>query len=66
MKKENTENLVNQRDSWRRNFDNGSKPSSPLLFDYRMNRDSTHWRVSSHVEELCEYILWLEERAKSS
>lgn len=55
-------NLVKQRGKWLSHFRSGGFPSSQVLQDYRHNRDSESWRVSASVEELCEYILYLEEQ----
>lgn len=54
--------LVQQRDSFRDNFINGGKPTNKLLEDYRKHRNSELWRASRSHEELCEYILYLEEK----
>jgi hypothetical protein len=42
-------------------FLKGGKPHG-LLEDYRENRNSESWRVSRQVEELMEFILFLEKR----
>jgi hypothetical protein len=49
---------MNERDVWRQAFENGSKPD--FLVTYKENRDSELWRSGSIVEELAEYILYLE------
>ena len=55
-------NLVNERNKWRDSFKD--KPLSHyILNDYRKNRDSEFWRVSKAFEQLCEYILYLENRS---
>ena len=51
--------LVEERDKWRKEFES-RKLDNSLLNDYRKNRDSNEWRVSRVVEQLCEYILYLE------
>lgn len=53
-------NLVKTRNKWRNEFKEGKKPFSPVLDDYRKNRDSEYWRVSQTAEVLLEYILYLE------
>ena len=52
-------NLVKSRDSMLNDYLNGEKPYG-VLEDYRRNRLSEEWRTSKAVEELCEYILYLE------
>lgn len=52
--------LTEEREQWRRQFESGQAPNSNVLRDYRANRDSSLWRTSRPVEELCEYILHLE------
>lgn len=55
-------NLVKTRDQWLESFRKGEQPTSRLLQDYRQNRDNEMWRASKEVEELCEYIIYLEEQ----
>lgn len=43
----------------REDYESGLKPYG-VLEDYRRYRNSENWRVSRTVEELCEYILFLE------
>lgn len=57
--------LVSERDSWREEFENGNKPTSLALIEYRKYRNSETWRVSSQVEQLCEYILYLEREVEN-
>lgn len=52
-------NLVKSRDAMLNDYLNGERPYG-VLEDYRRNRFSEDWRVSESVEELCEYILYLE------
>ena len=52
-------NLVKSRDAMLNDYLNGNRPYG-VLEDYRRNRFSEDWRVSESVEELCEYILYLE------
>lgn len=51
--------LVEERNLWKKEFEEGKKPVA-ILEDYRHNRDSNLWRTSRSVEQLCEYILFLE------
>lgn len=53
--------LVQDRNDMLEYFLKGGKPHG-LLEDYRENRNSESWRVSGQVEELMEYILFLEKR----
>ena len=55
--------LVADRDKMMVSYMKGDKPKG-ILEDYRDYRDSEHWRVSRAVEELCEYILYLEFKLK--
>lgn len=54
--------LVLERKKWRKDFEAGLACDAPVLRDYRQHRDSELWRVSSQVEKLCEYILFLEDQ----
>lgn len=54
-------NLVQDRNDMLEHFLKGGKPHG-ILDDYRESRDSEYWRTSRVVEELCEYILYLERR----
>lgn len=56
--------LVDQRNEWRRAFESGKSLESKLLQDYKNNRESNSFRMSRSVEELCEYILYLESKIK--
>jgi len=51
-------NLLHSRERWAEQFTAGVRPK--LVKKYELNRTSEHWRSSSVVEELCEYILFLE------
>jgi len=53
--------LVQDRNDMLEHFLKGVKPHG-LLEGYRENRNSESWRVSRQVEELMEYILFLEKR----
>lgn len=59
-------NLVKERDSWKKNFENGEQPKSLLLVDYRRNRDSELYRTTRPIEEICEYILYLERQGEDN
>ncbi len=52
-------NLIKQREAFFWEFMRGQKPKG-VLEDYRKNRNSEDWRTGLVVEELCEYILYLE------
>lgn len=54
-------NLVKTRNEMLEIFTQGYKPHG-VLEDYRQYRNSEDWRVSESVEELCEYILYLESK----
>jgi len=58
-------NLVKTRDEMLEAFSQGYKPRG-VLEDYREYRYSEGWRVSESVEELCEYILYLESKINES
>lgn len=53
--------LVKSRNRMLCRFVDGYKPKG-LLDEYRTHRNSEHWRVTLVVEELCEYILYLEDK----
>lgn len=52
--------LVEQRLQWLTKYKEGLKPSPSVLEDYRKYRLLESWRTSRVVEELCEYIIYLE------
>jgi hypothetical protein len=52
--------LVEERERWRKEYEAGTKLNSPILNQYRANRNSELWRVSRAVEQLCEYVVYLE------
>lgn len=54
--------IIEERNHWRQQFDEGKEPTTPWLLDYRRNRDSNLWRSSRPLEQLCEYILYLEDK----
>lgn len=53
-------NLVEERNLLKLRFSLGNRPS--FMEHYEENRDSELWRSSLTIEELCEYILFLEEQ----
>ncbi|AHX01091.1 hypothetical protein M316_0026 [Nitrincola phage 1M3-16] len=55
-------NIENTRDKIRRNIEEGYEPK--ILSDYRRIRDTEEQRHGRVVEELLEYILWLERKEK--
>lgn len=56
-------NLVKSRLEFRNKFETGDKPSySDLYKDYKEFRLTEDWRVSRTIEELLEYICFLEEK----
>ena len=57
--------LVASRDKMLERFIQGEKPLTVILVDYRENRNSEEWRMSVSVEELCEYILYLENELEA-
>jgi hypothetical protein len=57
--------LVASRDKMLERFIQGEKPLTVILVDYRKNRNSEEWRISVSVEELCEYILYLESERRA-
>ena len=57
-------NLIEDRNSIRASIEALGYLDYPILNDYKANRNSELWRVSRAVEELCEYILYLEDKTK--
>lgn len=55
-------NVVDERNQWRKSFEEGEWLNDKILEDYRLNRDNDTWRLSRNVERLCEYILYLENK----
>lgn len=55
-------NLVEERNKWRKEFEQGNKPDCQYLNDYRKYRNSEYWRASRYAEQICEYILYLEDQ----
>ena len=55
-------NLQKYRNDLRKEYENGKVCDSIVLKDYRENRNTEEWRTSLIVEELCEYILYLESK----
>lgn len=57
--------VVSARDKWRTEFElNQTMDTHKILNDYRVGRGSNSFRINSNVEQLCEYILYLEDRNK--
>ena len=55
--------VVPARDKWRDEIQlNQTLDNNPMLNAYRKNRNSNGNRWSSGVEQLCEYILYLEDK----
>lgn len=54
-------NLVKTRNDMLGDFLKGERPYG-VLEDYRKYRNSEEWRTGLMVEELCEYILYLESK----
>lgn len=57
--------LVKSRDAWAKKFENGEGLTSPLLERYRKERGSEHWRSTKILEEILEYVLYLERNQRS-
>lgn len=57
-------NLVKQRLAWEARYALGIESDSPALKDYKENRLSENFRLSSSMEKLFEYIISLERRVK--
>lgn len=57
--------VVNSRNQWRDEMKlNDGVIGNHILNTYRKERDSNQMRMSTPVEQLCEYILYLEEKAR--
>lgn len=57
--------VVSARDKWRDEIQlNQTMGGHPILNEYRAKRDSNEFRINSGIEQLCEYILYLEDRNK--
>lgn len=52
--------MSDKRDYWNAIFRSGNKPVAEILTEYRSFRDSEEKRSTRLVEELCEYVLYLE------
>lgn len=53
---------LDERNTWRFEFEDGSKPANHYLDEYRVKRDDPCWRSTRTIEQLCEYILFLEDK----
>lgn len=54
--------LVEERNSWRKQFEDGEADPIFYLESYREGRNSESYRQGREFERLCEYTLWLEEK----
>ena len=52
--------MSEKRNYWNSYFISGSLPSSTILKEYRVFRNSESKRSTRLIEELCEYIIYLE------
>ena len=58
--------LIEQRNGWRKNFQEGGKPLTNKALDkYREKRNSEEFRLSPWSEEVFEYVLFLEEQLQT-
>ena len=55
-------NLIEERNSWRKEMEAGKFTPHPLYNDYLTNRESDLWRSSRQLERIFEYIMYLEEK----
>lgn len=55
-------NLVKQRLAWEAKYALGANHSFPAFTDYKENRMSEHFRLSSSLEEFMEYVISLENK----
>lgn len=56
--------LISERNQWKKQLEQGSFEEPYLLTLYRQNRNNELWRSTRIMEQLCEYILFLESRLK--
>lgn len=56
-----TLSLVAERNRWKKNFESGKRINCHWLQEYENNRESELWRSTRSLEELCEYVLYLEQ-----
>jgi hypothetical protein len=52
--------LIEERNAWRKMFEEGHALDHVYMNEYRTNRDSELWRSTRALEQMCEYILYLE------
>ena len=57
-------NVVDQRNLWRDEMEQGNFTPHEMYPDYLKNRDSDLWRASRQIEKMFEYIRYLEEQLK--
>lgn len=55
-------NLVKQRLAWESKYALGDDHNFPAFTDYKENRMSEHFRLSSSLEEFMEYTISLENK----
>lgn len=55
-------NLVKQRLAWEAKYALGADHNFPAFTDYKENRVSEHFRLSSSLEEFMEYTISLENK----
>lgn len=56
--------LVQERESWRKEMESGTFFVHHMYQSYKMNRNSPYWRSTKQLERLFEYIMYLEEQLK--
>jgi hypothetical protein len=54
--------LQDKKNYWDNKFKNGYIPKAKILMDYREYRNSELHRTTRLIEEICEYVLYLEEK----
>lgn len=57
-------NLLEERNHWRKQCEDGTFEEPQYIKEYRTNRESELWRSTRQVEKLCEYVLYLESLVK--
>jgi hypothetical protein len=55
-------NLVKQRLIWETKYSLGEQHSFPAFTEYKENRMSEHFRLSSSLEQYFEYVISLENK----
>jgi hypothetical protein len=59
-------NLVKERLSWKKEFQEGVIPLFSPYEEYKQNRLSEMWRSSRYSEKWFEYVKWLEDKFNDS